>query len=327
MSDYEHRRLENIKRNKALINELGLPQPTFTATKTQEPPAKRRKIAKATPIPSRVSARIASAPVKPEYNEDAIIPQPKSRAKNISRKKGITRIPSPGTDTLSPAPFDVELIRASWTSWTPSEPLPTVDSDTGCYAFPSHPTFRPNLSPASIIRQGAFGGTYFRPYYSKTLRTTVSDDWQELPFDWTAGLGPDTYLTSSTYNPSINKFGVSCGQTIEEWEAAGWIRHEYDIRGWFQWYCRFFLGRRCDDDERQISRWRKCAGETGRWRRMLLKRYKEAGVRSVADEGADEDEMVEEGERRDVSPVMHQTCWHWAWEVRQDELDRLWAGS
>lgn len=187
--------------------------------------------------------------------------------------------------------------------------------------------FTPNLSPASIIRQGAFGGTYFRPYYSKTLRTTVSDDWQELPPKWTAGLDPDTYLASNTYNPAVNKFGVTCGQTIEEWEAAGWIRHDHDIRGWFQWYCRFFLGRRCEDDERQISRWRKCAGETGRWRRMLLKRYKEAGVRSVADEGADEDEMVEEGERRDVSPVMHQTCWHWAWEVRQDELDRLWAGS
>lgn len=60
---------------------------------------------------------------------------------------------------------------------------------------------------------------------------------------------------------------------------------------------------------------------------MLLKRYREAGIRSIADEGAEDDFEIEEGMRRDVSPVMHQTCWHWAWEVRQDELDRYWAGK
>ncbi|KAH6705275.1 hypothetical protein BKA61DRAFT_493041, partial [Leptodontidium sp. MPI-SDFR-AT-0119] len=52
-------------------------------------------------------------------------------------------------------------------------------------------------------------------------------------------------------------------QSIEEWEAAGWINHTYPVRGLFQWYCRFFMGRRCGDDERQISRWKKCASAMG----------------------------------------------------------------
>lgn len=89
--------------------------------------------------------------------------------------------------------------------------------------------------------------------------------------------------------PDVNKFHVACGQSIEEWEAAGWINHKYDVRGWFQWYTRFFQGRRCEDDQRQVSRWRKSVGPTGRWRRMLLKKNVALGVRDVFDDGADED--------------------------------------
>lgn len=80
------------------------------------------------------------------------------------------------------------------------------------------------------------------------------------------------------------------------------------------------MGRRCPDDERQISRWKKCVGETGRWRRTLLKKYLQNGIRSVFDEDDHDD-----GEKGDVSPVVHQTCHHWAYEVRQDALDRFWA--
>ena len=78
------------------------------------------------------------------------------------------------------------------------------------------------------------------------------------------------------------------------------------------------MGRRCADDERQISRWRKCVGEAGRWRRVLLKKYIKEGVRSVFDDDVDED-------RGEVSPVVHQTCHHWAWEVKQEVLDEVWA--
>jgi len=170
-----------------------------------------------------------------------------------------------------------------------------------------------------MLREGCFGGSYFRSLYSKTLGTTIQGDWDDLPADWIAGLNVKKYLTSPAYDPEVNKYKVACGQSIEEWEAAGWINHTYDVRGWFQWYCRFFLGRRCDDDDRQISRWRKCVGETGRWRRMLLKKYVQLGVRSVADEEGDEE--------MEVSPVMHQTCHHWAFEVRQEVLEEYWTSG
>ncbi|KAG9543736.1 hypothetical protein KCU79_g17367, partial [Aureobasidium melanogenum] len=168
-----------------------------------------------------------------------------------------------------------------------------------------------------MLAEGAFGGSYYRPLYSKSLRTTIEDDWKELPAEWLRDLSVEKYLISPDYDPEINKFRVKCGQSIEEWEAAGWINHAYDVRGWFQWYTRFWLGRRCDDDDRQIGRWERCVGERGRWRRMLLKKYLQAGVKTVADEGVDEEE---------VSPVMHQTCHQWAWEVRQQSLDEAWAG-
>lgn len=169
-----------------------------------------------------------------------------------------------------------------------------------------------------MLSEGVFGGSYYRPLYSRTLATTIKDDWTELPAPWTSNLNTINYLTNSEYNPEINKYGVKCGQSIEEWEASGWIAHEFDIRGWFQWYTRFWMGRRCEDDSRQVGRWNRCVGERGRWRRTLLKRYLQAGVRSVADEGGDEAE---------VSPVLHQTCLHWGFEIRQEILDEVWRNG
>ncbi|KAK4918462.1 hypothetical protein LTR66_016870, partial [Elasticomyces elasticus] len=67
--------------------------------------------------------------------------------------------------------------------------------------------------------------------------------------------------------------------------------------------------------------WRKCVGATGRWKRMLLKAYWKAGVKDVFDDGEDVDE---DGEGIEVSPVMHQTCFHWAIEIKQHDLDEMW---
>ena len=167
-----------------------------------------------------------------------------------------------------------------------------------------------------MIREGCFGGSYFRPLKSRKLGILIEDDWQELPHSWYDGLDIGRFMASPVYNPDINKFRVACGQSIEEWEANGWIAYDFDIRGWFQWFSRFFQGRRCEDDDRQVSRWRKCVGETGRWRRMLLKKYLQMGVTEVFDDGEIED--------KEVSPVMHQTCHHWAYEVKQQHLDTAW---
>ncbi|OTB00142.1 hypothetical protein M426DRAFT_26874 [Hypoxylon sp. CI-4A] len=331
MNGYEARRLENIKRNQALVKDLGLQNDLVTKSevgkraKTQKhTTSKRRKIH--TGEPTRSSSRITRAP-KPTYTNDALAssdsPKRQSRKRKISDSTSEDILALDHSNAEPPVSQDTIRLMESWSSWTSTEPPPTRDE--GNYHFTSHPIFTPNKSPQEIIREGSFGGTYWRPLYSKHLRVTVSDDWRELPESWTSGLNVQKYLTSTTYDPEMNKYGVSCGQSIEEWEAAGWIAHEYDVRGWFQWYCRFWMGRRCPDDDRQIGRWKKCVGETGRWRRMLLKKYVQMGIRSVTDEG-DEDEDEDELSR-DVSPVVHQTCHHWAWEVRQEALDRFWDGK
>ncbi|KAI1739932.1 hypothetical protein F4680DRAFT_129039 [Xylaria scruposa] len=322
MSTYEARRLENIRRNETLVKDLGLQgelvsQPPSHRVVSREPVPKRRKLHSSQP--TRTSARIANASSRPSYTDNKEEPsligrQPRRKTETTTQKASSSQSPELRSDK------DLEALKASWSSWTPSAPPPTRD-DEGNYHFESYPQFTPNKSPEAIIREGSFGGSYWRPLYSRHLRTTVSDDWRELSESWTEGLSVEQYLTSDTYDPEVNKYGVACGQSIEEWEAAGWIAHEYDVRGWFQWYCRFWLGRRCDDDERQISRWRKCVGETGRWRRILLKKYVQNGIRTVTDE----DDEVDE--KSDVSPVVHQTCHHWAWEVRQEALDRFWSNG
>ncbi|KAI2631059.1 hypothetical protein GGR54DRAFT_183371 [Hypoxylon sp. NC1633] len=330
MAGYEARRLENIKRNEALVKDLGLqedisgPQEKVEqkAEDRKQPATKRRRLY--TSQPTRTSARLASASTRPAMNngdlqEDTDLPKRRPRNRRASSPKqdeSSTVEPNP----QSPPGQETDALVLNWSSWNSTAPPPTRDAE-GDYHFESHPIFTPNKSPEDIIREGSFGGTYWRPLYSRRLRMTISSDWEELPASWTSGLDVGKYLTSEAYDPEVNKYGVACGQAIEEWEAAGWIAHEYDVRGWFQWYCRFWLGRRCADDDRQISRWKRCVGETGRWRRTLLKKYVQMGIRSVTDEG---DDAAEE-QAGDVSPVVHQTCHHWAWEVRQEALDRYWA--
>ncbi|KAI1338252.1 hypothetical protein F5Y15DRAFT_417301 [Xylariaceae sp. FL0016] len=324
MSSYEARRLANIRANEASLKELGLQNNTSVTltqppAKKREPAAKRRKLESAQP--TRTSARIANSASKPAYADDPVGEKFEYRPKNKSRGKSTASITTgaatPPTSTSPPK--DLDSLVAGWSSWVPSAPPPTRDDIEGTYHFPSHPEFRPNKSPEAIIREGSFGGSYWRSLYSSRLRTTIANDWRELPSSWVEGLSVERFLTSDTYDPEVNKYGVACGQSIEAWEAAGWISHEHDVRGWFQWYCRFWMGRRCEDDERQISRWKRCVGETGRWRRTLLKKYVQKGIRTVTDEGDQDDDEV-----GDVSPVVHQTCHHWAWEVRQEALDRFW---
>ena len=318
MGSYEAERLSNIARNRALIDELGLSAPV--REETRPPPSKkRRREVKPPAQPVRTSARIASAPptkyTSPSPPPTTAGPLRYRKGKSTKRSPTAPTTRSPSEEKPLPA-SDLAALQKAWSSWTPAAPAPTRDID-GTFHFASHPSFQPNKSPREILAEGAFGGTYFRPYRSAALRTTVAEDWRELPASWLEGLDVDRLLTSATYDAEVNKFGVACGQSIEEWERNGWIRHEWDVRGWFQWYCRFFLGRRCADDERQVGRWRNCVGERGRWRRMLLKKYVKEGVRSVVDEGDD----AGAGE---VSPVVHQTCHHWAFEVRQPVLDEMW---
>jgi len=101
------------------------------------------------------------------------------------------------------------------------------------------PEFEPELTPKQLLKLGVFGGRY------------MTDCANEFPEDWFrfAKLCPDRH------DPSLNYFGVNASQPLSIWRRNGWIYRE-DPRGWFQWYCRYFSGRRCPDDERQIRRWR-----------------------------------------------------------------------
>ena len=83
------------------------------------------------------------------------------------------------------------------------------------------------------------------------------------------GLDAKRMVYSSIYDEKVNRYKVKCGASLEEWENSGWII-EQDPYGWFMWYCRFYLGRRTYDDERQVKRWRAFASEKGRFRNSLI---------------------------------------------------------
>lgn len=99
--------------------------------------------------------------------------------------------------------------------------------------------FEPELTPRQMLELGVFGGKY------------MTDCRNEFPADWFE----NALLCSRRHNPALNFFGVNASQSLAEWRKKGWI-HADDPRGWFQWYCRYYMGRRGPDDERQIKRWR-----------------------------------------------------------------------
>jgi hypothetical protein len=102
-----------------------------------------------------------------------------------------------------------------------------------------HPQFRPDLTPGEMLKIGVFGGKY------------MTDCTKEFPKIWYE----NAKLCHEFHDPDLNFFGLNASQPLSYWRKKGWIYHE-DPRGWFQWYCRYYMGRRCPDDERQIKRWK-----------------------------------------------------------------------
>ncbi len=100
-------------------------------------------------------------------------------------------------------------------------------------------SFRPMFTPVQMLTLGVFHSNYFGPELPK-----------EFPRSWERISG-----YSKKSGVRSNLFQVHSGMTLAEWERRGWI-NEADPLGWFQWYCRFYLGRRIKDDKRQIARWR-----------------------------------------------------------------------
>lgn len=101
--------------------------------------------------------------------------------------------------------------------------------------------FKPELTPKEMLALGVFGGVYMR------------DCTKEFPKSW---FTKAKFQKKGSYDhdPELNYFGVNASQPLSVWRAKGWI-HPEDPRGWFQWYCRYYMGRRSEDDEWQIKRW------------------------------------------------------------------------
>jgi hypothetical protein len=103
-----------------------------------------------------------------------------------------------------------------------------------------HPDFKPELTPKAMLELGVFGGKY------------MTDCRKEFPANWFV----KAKLSPEKHDPEKNFFKVNASQPLSVWREKGWI-HPADPRGWFQWYCRYYLGRRIPGyDEIQIRRWK-----------------------------------------------------------------------
>lgn len=99
--------------------------------------------------------------------------------------------------------------------------------------------FKPDLTPKEMLNLGVFGGKY------------MTDCKKEFPKSWYE----KAKLSPLKYDKNLNYFSVRASQSLAVWKKNGWIYKE-DPRGWFQWYCRYYMGRRIEkEDERQIKRW------------------------------------------------------------------------
>lgn len=136
--------------------------------------------------------------------------------------------------------------------------------------------FRPELTPQDMLALGVFGGRY------------MTDCADEFPSAWFA----NARLCPDRHDPTLNYFKVNASQPLAVWRAKRWL-HPDDPRGWFQWYCRYYMGRRHEDDARQIRRWRQ------------IRRHV-AQVRMNCPPGA-----------IDCRPRQRQALLHWAYDARR----------
>ncbi len=139
-----------------------------------------------------------------------------------------------------------------------------------------HPDFQPELTPKEMLELGVFGGKY------------MTDCRKEFPASWFK----QAKLNHNRHDPALNFFKVNASQPLSVWKKKGWIYHE-DPRGWFQWYCRYYMGRRCVDDERQIKRWRAVQRHVAQLRKNCPRRA------------------------LDCRPRQRQALLHWAYDSRK----------
>jgi hypothetical protein len=126
-----------------------------------------------------------------------------------------------------------------------------VSKDTGQDFAPE---FKPQLTPQQMLAMGVFGGKY------------MTDCANEFPDEWF----DDAKLSPEKHNPDLNFFQEKASKPLSYWQQKGWI-HTDDPRGWFQWYCRYYMGRRHEDDARQIRRWKAMTRHISQLRNNCIK--------------------------------------------------------
>ena len=137
--------------------------------------------------------------------------------------------------------------------------------------------FAPELTPKEMLALGVFGGRY------------MTDCQGEFPADWYE----NAKLCHEKHDPALNYFGFNASQPLSVWRTKGWIYHE-DPRGWFQWYCRYYMGRRIPvEDAKQIKRWQM-------FKRHVAQVKKNCNVGDYT-----------------CRPVQRQALLHWAYDSRQ----------
>ena len=118
--------------------------------------------------------------------------------------------------------------------------------------------FTPDLTPREMLELGVFGGRYIRDCRS------------EFPKSWFKK-AKEHPVGKPGHSKELNYFKEDASQSLKVWKQKGWI-HPQDPRGWFQWYCRYYMGRRTKDDERQIKRWKQMQRHVAQVRNNCEKR-------------------------------------------------------
>ena len=165
--------------------------------------------------------------------------------------------------------------------------------------------FKTNLSPRDIFKLGSFGGTYWRPIYSKFFKYELKDKHKKYPESWWEGI-PEENLSSREYDIKKNKYGVKVGTSLEFWEDKNWMRKSHPY-GWVQWYCDYYNGERSEDDDRQIKRWESLAGPNGRFRKFLV-------TQIIKKNGKWNDE--------NISPKIRQVLQHWGYKLTKKDFEK-----
>ena len=110
------------------------------------------------------------------------------------------------------------------------------------------PDFRPAYNPGQMLQLGVFSGKY------------LNDCTGEFPREWFEKALKCDKLKPDEADPGANMFGIKSRKSVQYWRKKGWIpitEGDCDPRGWFQWYCRYWLGRRMPEvDAVQIRRWK-----------------------------------------------------------------------